>query len=77
MNFKRDSFGVQKRLTWDSKEAHLDFGKHYLLSQDVSETASRRICCCVVTQLLLRRDVSDATSGRNFFGIDGEVTKKD
>jgi hypothetical protein len=27
--------------------------------------------------LLLRRDVSDATSGRNFFRIDGEVTKKD
>jgi len=29
-----------------------------------------------VTQLLLRRDVSDATSGRNFFRIDGEVMKK-
>ena len=47
------------------------------LRRDVSVAASRRICCCVVTQLLLRRDVSDATSGRNFFRIDGEVTKKD
>jgi len=27
--------------------------------------------------LLLRRDVSDATSGRNFFRIDGEVMNKD
>ena len=27
--------------------------------------------------LKLRRDVSVAASGRNFFGIDGEVTKKD
>jgi phenylalanyl-tRNA synthetase alpha subunit len=26
---------------------------------------------------LLRRDVSDATSGRNFFRIDGEVMNKD
>ena len=77
MEFKRGSLEFQKRLIWGSKEAHLDFGKHYLLSQDVSETASRRICCCVVTQLLLRRDVSDATSGRNFFRIDGEVMNKD
>ena len=43
----------------------------------VPSFSSRRICCCVATQLLLRRDVSDATSGRNFFRIDGEVMNKD
>ena len=43
----------------------------------VPSFSSRRIWCCVVTQLLLRRDVSDATSGRNFFRIDGEVMNKD
>ena len=30
----------RSRTGWGAKEAHLDFGKHYLLSQDVSETAS-------------------------------------
>ena len=34
--------------------------------QDASETTSRRICYCVGTHFLLRRDVANAASGRNF-----------
>ena len=37
--------------------------------QDVAGITSRRICYCVVTRRLLRRDASDATSWRNFGNI--------
>ena len=35
-------------------------------NQDASEITSRRICYCVGTHLLLRWDVANAASGRNF-----------
>ena len=46
------------------------------MGQDVSEITSRRICCCVATRLLLRRDSANATSGRNFGSIVGDYTGK-
>lgn len=46
------------------------------MGQDVSEITSRRICCCVATRLLLRRDAATDTSGRNFGGIVGDYTEK-
>lgn len=45
--------------------------------QNILETASGCSRQYVGTYPLLRRDVSDATSGRNFFRINGEVMNKD
>ena len=36
------------------------------MGQELAEITSRRICCCVVTHWLLRRDASEAASWRNF-----------
>ena len=68
--FKWGSPELQKGLTWYAKEAYQEFEWGSLDSgQDVSEITSRRICCCVATRLLLRRDAANATSGRNFGSI--------
>ena len=56
------------------KQGHHDIGESDALSveacldgrQDVSEITSGRSICYVVTRLLLRRDVGNATSGCNF-----------
>ena len=58
-------------------EVYLEFKWGSLDSgQDVSKITSRRIWSCVGTHLLLRRDVPDATSGRNFGNSIGDYTGK-
>ena len=75
--FKWGSPELQKGLTWYAKEAYLESEWGSLDSgQDVSEVTSRRIWHCVVTHLLLCRDVPDATSGRNFGNSIGDYTGK-
>lgn len=60
-----------------SSEVYLEFKWGSLDSgQDVSKITSRRIWSCVGTHLLLRRDVPDATSGRNFGNSIGDYTGK-
>lgn len=39
------------------------------MGQELAEITSRRICCCVVTHRLLRRDASEAASWRNFSSL--------
>lgn len=60
-----------------SSEVYLEFKWSSLDSgQDVSKITSRRIWSCVGTYLELRRDVPDATSGRNFGNSIGDYTGK-
>ena len=47
-----------------------------MVGWDVSEITSGRICYYVVTRLLLRRDVGNAASGRNFCCIVGGFSIK-
>lgn len=50
------------KFIWSSNEAHLILGRMYLkLRRDVSGTASGRICYCVGTYKLLRRDAISGT----------------
>ena len=46
------------------------------LRPDASVATSGRVCCYVGTRLLLRRDVGNATSGRNFCCIVGGFSIK-
>ena len=39
------------------------------MGQEVAGITSRRICCCVATHWLLRRDASEAASWRNFSSL--------
>lgn len=64
---------MQRRLIWSSNEAHLILGRMYLkLRRDVSVTASGRICYCVGTYKILRRDAISGTpktpEHRYFYG---------
>ena len=54
-----ETYELAQWRTWSERGSLDDY-------QDASETTSRRICYCVGTHLLLRRDVANAASGRNF-----------
>ena len=54
-----ETYELAQWRTWSERSSLDDY-------QDASETTSRRICYCVGTHLLLRRDVANAASGRNF-----------
>ena len=61
---------MQILLTWRWKKPYLSSVSKYLkIRRDVLDTASRRIQHCVPTYPALRRDVSYATSGRNFIPV--------
>ena len=52
----------QVKFIWSSNEAHLILGRMYLkLRRDVSGAASGRICYCVGTYQMLRRDAISGT----------------
>ena len=54
---------MQRRLIWSSNEAYLILGRMYLkLHRDVSGAASGRVCYCIGTQQMLRRDVISGAS---------------
>lgn len=53
----------QVKFIWSSNEAHLILGRMYLkLRRDVSGAASGRICYCVGTYQMLRRDAISGTA---------------
>ena len=54
-----ETYELAQWRTWSERSSLDDY-------QCASVTTSRRICYCVGTHLLLRRDVANAASGRNF-----------
>ena len=56
-------FSFQVKFIWSSNKAHLILGRMYLkLRRDVSGAASGRICYCVGTYQMLRRDAISGTA---------------
>ena len=56
-------FSFQVKFIWSSNKAHLILGRMYLkLHRDVSGAASGRICYCVGTYQMLRRDAISGTA---------------